>query len=95
MLTSSVTDLQNLLSLCTSAFAELDLSINLNKSHCLRVDPKFNANCVNITINGAPLKMAHGTRYLGITFCFHLYLNVIGLMPNVNFMSVLILFLED
>ena len=67
--TSSVTDLQSLLSLCANAFANLDLSININKSHCLRVGPRFNASCVNLTINGVPLNWVHSTKYLGITFC--------------------------
>ena len=96
LLTSSVTDMQNSLSLCVSAFTNLDLSININKNHCLRVGPRFNANCVNMTINGDPLKWVQSTRYLGITFCNSpvFSLNMIGVIPSVNFPAVLILFLE-
>src|SRR3989442_10557692 len=69
LLSISVSDLQSLLSMCTRAFEDLDLSINLLKSHCLRVGPRFNAPCCMLSINGVSINWVNSTKFLGITLC--------------------------
>jgi len=49
LLTQSVSELQLLLTACEQELLGLDMSINSNKSCCMRIGPRFNVNCINIT----------------------------------------------
>ena len=51
LLSLSVTDLQNLVNLCVTEFAQLDLPINEAKCHCICIGPRFKAVCRDISIN--------------------------------------------
>jgi len=43
------------------------MSLNAKKSTCIRIGPRFNANCCNIaTIDGRELVWTNVVRYLGI-----------------------------
>jgi len=45
----------------------LDMSINVKKSACMRVGPRFNAKCHNIiTAEGHELTWVDNIRYLGV-----------------------------
>src|SRR3989442_7185890 len=55
ILIASLSHLQSLLSLCATAFEDLGLSINLTKSHCMRIGPRFNAVCHPPSIEDIPL----------------------------------------
>jgi len=48
LLAPSVESLQNLVTIC--ATASLDMSINGNKSVCMRIGPRFNKHCANISV---------------------------------------------
>ena len=69
LLSLSVTDLQNLVNLCVTEFAQLDLPINEAKCHCICIGPRFKAVCRDISINDTSIKWIERTDYLGITLC--------------------------
>jgi hypothetical protein len=62
----SLTELQKMVTLCKTVLDGIDMIINTNKTMCMRVGPKFNASCVNITLNQQSLQWAGVIRYLGI-----------------------------
>ena len=52
---------------CENELAALDMGINIKKSGCLRIGPRFETQCVNITsIAGHALPWLTCIRYLGI-----------------------------
>jgi len=60
ILTSSLTELQRLLHICETELTWLDMSINVSKSCCLRIGPRFEYKCVSIlTTSGLPLQWAN------------------------------------
>ena len=67
LLSASVTDLQKLFNLCELKFSILDLPINVNKCHCMRIGPRFNATCKNIIVNNTNIEWVNSIKYLGIT----------------------------
>jgi len=69
ILTTSLTHLQRLLSLCAEVVEDLDLAINMSKSHCMRIGPRFNASCRSPSINNIPLDWVLNAKFLGITLC--------------------------
>jgi len=68
LLAPSVEYLQKLVTICATELASLDMSINGNKSVCMRIGPRFNKHCANISVqDGQELKLVQSCRYLGIT----------------------------
>jgi len=59
--------LQRLLDMCNSLFTDLDLPINISKCHCLRIGPRCNFECKNLTINGEDICWVNEIKFLGIT----------------------------
>ena len=49
LLAPTVTSLQQLLHVCETELAWLDMSINVKKSSCLRIGPRYNSFCSNLT----------------------------------------------
>ena len=50
-----------------SNLKSLDLAINVKKSVCTRIGPRFNAPCANIvTSDGSSLQWVDSVRYLGV-----------------------------
>ena len=67
LLAPSVAALQRLVSLCDLNLQSLDLAINIKKSVCTRIGPRFNAPCANITTSdGSNLQRVDSIRYLGV-----------------------------
>ena len=63
----SLCRLQLLLAECERELTDLDMSINVRKSCCLRIGPRFDAQCANIvTLTGHVLPWVDNMRYLGI-----------------------------
>jgi hypothetical protein len=63
----SVSELQRLLTECEVELNWLDMLINVKKSCCLRIGPRFDAACANIvTSTGHALPWVDEMRYLGI-----------------------------
>ena len=67
LLSPSVSALQDLLYICESELAALDLSINAKKSCCIRIGRRHNISCANlITASGKSINWNVEMRYLGI-----------------------------
>src|ERR1043165_3870305 len=50
-------------------FKTLRLPINLDKSHCVRIGPRHNFECVPLQLGGALINWTTETTFLGVTFC--------------------------
>ena len=66
LLSTSVTDLQLMFNLCSAVFSMLDLPINVNKSHCMRVGARFDTSCANITLCNEPIQWVDSIKFLGV-----------------------------
>lgn len=69
LLSSSLHELQNLLHICEVKLKLLDMSINVKKSCCMRIGPRFSAHRCSIrTSIGDSLPWVTNLRYLGMFF---------------------------
>jgi len=66
LLSISLTQLQQLIDLCAIELDECGLSVNVRKTACIRIGPRFEAPLADIVLNGANLKWKKEIRYLGI-----------------------------
>ena len=68
LLAPSVSSLQlQLLGLCEKELERIDMNINVKKSSCMRIGPRFNVHCSCITTrNGGDLSWSDTLRYLGV-----------------------------
>jgi len=67
LISSTVRELQILLNTCERELKWLDMAINVNKSCCMRIGPRFENHCCEIiTMNGHSLPWVNEMRYLGI-----------------------------
>lgn len=68
LLAPSISSLQRLLTICEQELRLLDLAININKSVCTRIGPKYADNeCSGLkTLDGNHLQWVDNLRYLGI-----------------------------
>ena len=66
LISITVTDLQHLLSLCSIAFSNLDLPININKCQSLRIGPRSNTPCSSLSIDGQSISWVPEIKFLGI-----------------------------
>ena len=58
-----------MLLICEQELLSLDLCLNHNKSVCIRVGPRLNADCIKLTTcNGHELEWVNTCRYLGVFF---------------------------
>jgi len=68
LLAPSIDALQSMILLCEHELTTLDMALNVKKSVCWRIGPRFNVECVNVhTLNGNILAWVESCRYLGIT----------------------------
>ena len=57
---------------CEGEIRWLDMSINVKKSACMRIGPRFSATCPNInTIDGSPISWCNNIRYPGVYLKTH------------------------
>lgn len=56
-----------MINICCDIFIELDLPINVEKSHCIRIGPRFKMPCSNLTVYSHPLCWKKSTVFLGVT----------------------------
>ena len=66
LLSPTVTDLQKLVNICVDEFTLLDLSLNVSKSSCLRIGPRFNVRCASISAGSNTISWCSNIRYLGV-----------------------------
>jgi len=63
----SVSSLQLLLDVCERELDRLDMTINVKKSSCICIGPRFDAHCCCITTrNGGEVLWGNTLRYLGV-----------------------------
>ena len=68
LLAPSVTQLERLLRKCEEELSYLDMVINVKKSACLRVGPRYNVRCREITTCTGSISWVNQMRYLGVFF---------------------------
>jgi hypothetical protein len=66
LLSISISDMQKLVKICIDCLTELDLPINFSKSNFLRVGPRHDALCSNITYNQTIFEWVKEIKYLGV-----------------------------
>ena len=67
LLAPSIIALQQLVKVCECELSWLDMSVNVRKSACMRIGPRFNVNCSSIVTNdGQQLSWCENIRYLGV-----------------------------
>ena len=67
IIAQSVTELQRYLLICERELLWLGMSINIKKSCCMRIGPRYDAICNNIlTTSGLDLPWVDEVRYLGV-----------------------------
>ena len=66
LISNSVTDLQLMLNMCCDIFNELDLPINVNKCHCIRIGPMYRSQCYKLTIQETEVDWVNKIRFLGV-----------------------------
>ena len=67
LLAPSLSSLQLFLHVCEKELDWLDMSINVQKSACMRVGTRFNVKCCGITtLNGKEIVWTDTVRYLGV-----------------------------
>ena len=68
LITSSIAELERLFHACESELTWLDMAVNYKKSCCLRIGPRCDAVCANLTSStGRRLPWVSDLRYLGVT----------------------------
>jgi hypothetical protein len=69
LLAPTVTGLQHLLQVCENELEQLDMRVNVSKSTCIRLGPRFNVHCAKLTsLYGGVLEWVSSCRYLGVHF---------------------------
>ena len=68
LISLTVTDLQNLFEICAKELQNLELKLNYEKSHCLRIGPRFQIPCANITVDSHIIKWTNSAKFLGASF---------------------------
>ena len=67
LLSRSVCELQRMLTACERELSWLDMSINSKKSCCIRIGPRCNSKCSNLTTScGSDLPWVTDIKYLGV-----------------------------
>ena len=69
LIAPTVSKMENLLHICERELYWLDMSINFKKSCCMRIGPRCDAVCANITSStGSVIAWVSEIRYLGVYF---------------------------
>jgi hypothetical protein len=67
LLSTSVSEMQQMISLCFNLLKDIDMDINVKKSMCLRIGRRYsNKEIIDLDIGGRQLKWVDEIRYLGI-----------------------------
>jgi len=66
LISHSVTVMQNMLDLCDVFSADLDVRFNTMKSVAMRIDPRYDAVCADLTLSGGIIQYVQSLKYLGV-----------------------------
>ena len=58
-----------MLNICSDIFDNLDLPINVNKCHCIRIGPRHKFKCELLQLSNVSINWVDSIKYLGITIC--------------------------
>ncbi len=67
LISSSVSEMQIMIDVCTNELDSLDLQINVKKSTCIRIGKRFGSACFDLSTNGVLIPWSSTITYLGIT----------------------------
>ena len=56
-----------MLDLCEVEFLKIDMCVNVTKSSCIRVGPRYNASVYSVSIDKKPIRWNNDLKYLGMT----------------------------
>lgn len=68
LMSMSLSDLQSMLDICVQGFRDIGLSINADKSMCMRIGPRFKTSVAKLKIGHLNLEWKHEIRFLGVSF---------------------------
>ena len=66
LVSASVTELQCMIDICVSEIQNIDLSINVSKSKCVRIGRRYKIKLDHVKIGGCSIDWCDQIRYLGI-----------------------------
>jgi len=93
LISASCTDLKAMIKICEVEMLWLDKLFNVKKSCLVRCGPGYSKNCVDVLLNGAPLRLCNFLKYLGIMFDVKRQLKVSLASKSITFLGRLIIFL--
>jgi len=74
LIAPTVCELQKLLRVCEQELRDLDMSINVQKTCCLRIGPRHNATCATISTSfGIAMPWVDKVKYIGYIRCAFSY----------------------
>ena len=66
LLTISISDLNDIIAICKEELDCLDMRVNVSKSSCIRVGPRFARNTCHISMGNDHIRITKEIKYLGI-----------------------------
>ena len=66
LLTISISDLNDMIAICKEELDCLDMRVNVNKSDCIRVGPRFHITHYHICIGSDRINFSNEIKYLGL-----------------------------
>ena len=66
LLAPSICELQNMIDICCEEFTNIDLSLNISKSCCIRIGKRWHQKCEPLQTPGGPIPWCDKVTYLGI-----------------------------
>ena len=70
LISHSVTVMQNLLVLCDVFSAKFDVRFNTTKSVAMRIGPRYDAVCADLTLSGGIIQYVQSLKYLGVCILY-------------------------
>lgn len=66
ILSISLTDLRKMINICKEALDIVELDLNVNKSGCMRIGPRFDKTNIDVILNGTKVPWKNEINYLGV-----------------------------
>ena len=66
LISHSVTVMQTMLDLCDVFSADFDIKFNTTKTVAMRIGPRFDAVCADLTLSGGIIECVQSLKYLGV-----------------------------
>ena len=66
LISSSVSEMQTMINVCSAELGNLDLTINVKKSACIRIGKRYHHNCAVLTVDSINIPWSSVLTYLGV-----------------------------